>query len=274
MKYQDALDFAREAAQAGGRIALDLFRRDPAVKQKSDGTLMTEADWAAEQEIRRLIGQTWPDHNIMGEEAGLTRARGGPPVDGAPTWTIDPIDGTNNYIAGIPVWATLISLCEDDTSLLGVCHAPALGETYEALRGDGARMNYQPIGVEAIDDLGSGTVLSTGMEAFIDDGLERFYIDVVRRCGRSRGFGDFWGHMLVARGAAHVMIETEMWLWDYAPLQPIVEEAGGRITQLDGTPCAGGKSCLTTNGALHDDLVSSFFSSTHSPSDATEEKND
>jgi histidinol-phosphatase len=268
MKYEDALDFAREAALAGGRIALDLFGRDPAVKQKSDGTLMTEADWAAEQEIRRLIGQAWPEHNVLGEEAGRTRARGGPPADGALTWTIDPIDGTNNYIAGIPVWATLISLCEGDTSVLGVCHAPALGETYEALRGGGARMNAQPIGVEATDDLGSGTVLSTGMEAFIEGGLERFYIDVVRLCERSRGFGDFWGHMLVARGAAHVMIETEMWLWDYAPLQPIVEEAGGRITQLDGTPCARGRSCLTTNGALHDKLVSAFLSSRPSPNEA------
>ena len=274
MKYEDALDFAREAAQAGGRIALDLFQRDPAVKQKSDGTLMTEADWAAEQEIRRLIAQTWPDHNILGEEAGRTRARGGPPVDGAPTWTVDPIDGTNNYIAGIPVWATLISLREDDTSVLGVCHAPAVGETYEALRGGGARMNSQPIRAESVDDLGSATVLSTGMEAFIEDELEHFYIDVVRRCGRSRGFGDFWGHMLVARGAAHVMIETEMWLWDYAPLQPIVEEAGGRITQLDGTPCAGGKSCLTTNGALHDELVSSFLSSRTSPSERRRGTND
>jgi len=271
VNYEQALDFAHEAALAGGRIALELFRRDPAVKQKSDGTLMTEADWAAEQEIRRLIERTWPDHNILGEEAGGTRARGGPPVDGAPTWTIDPIDGTNNYIAGIPVWATLISLRVDDTSVVGVCHAPALGETYDALRGRGARMNFQPIGVESMTDLGSGTVLSTGMEAFIDDGLERFYVDVVRRCGRSRGFGDFWGHMLVARGAAHVMMETEMWPWDYAPLQPIVEEAGGRITQLDGTPCANGKSCLTTNGALHDEVVASFLSSRR---EAPQESND
>jgi histidinol-phosphatase len=258
MDYDKALEFARQAAEAGGHIALRHFRRRPAVKQKADGTLMTEADWAAEQEIRRLIERAWPGHNIVGEEAGRTGAGGRPPHAGAPTWTVDPIDGTNNYIAGIPIWGTLISLGEGPTTMLGVCHAPALGETYDALRGAGARMNSEPIGVDSETELGGATVLTSGVEAFLEEGLERSYIDVARHCRRTRGFGDFWGHMLVARGAAHVMMETEMWVWDYAPLLPIVEESGGRMTQLDGTPCAHGRSCLTTNGALHDEVVSRF----------------
>lgn len=253
--WRSELAFARELALLGGRVALNHYRRNPATRRKADGTFATEGDWAAEAQIRLRISRTWPDHNIHGEEEGLTAAGGGPPTHGSPTWVIDPIDGTNNYIAGIPIWGTLIALRVNDESVLGVAHAPALNETYEAALGSDAYMNGDRIRVGAAGELGDATFLSTGLEHFVDFGLGGFYGEIVAGCRRSRGFGDFWGHMLVARGAAHIALEPEMRLWDYAALEPIVTEAGGRITQLSGEPCVDGGSCLTTNATLHDQVV-------------------
>ena len=114
MSEADAfLEFARELAEIGGRIAMGHYRPLPETKRKDDGTWVTEADWKAEAQIRLRIARTFPEHNILGEEEGLTAAGGGPPVNGAPTWVLDPIDGTNNYIAGIPIWATLVGLQVD-----------------------------------------------------------------------------------------------------------------------------------------------------------------
>jgi histidinol-phosphatase len=253
--YSTELAFARDLAALGGRIALGHYRRDPTVKKKDDGTWVTEADWAAEAQIRLRIARTFPDHNVLGEEEGLTAAGGGAPRDGAPTWVVDPIDGTNNYIAGIPAWATLIGLREGDDSVVGVCHAPALGETYDGGIGLGARMNGESIAVDPIERLEDATVLLGGAESFSRRGLGDFYNSLTSRCWRSRGFGDFWGHMLVARGAAHVMVEPYLSVWDVVALQPIVTEAGGRLTHLGGGRWSEAGSCLTTCGTIHDEVV-------------------
>jgi histidinol-phosphatase len=255
-EYAAELEFAREVALAGGRLALGHFGRDPERKRKPDGTWVTEADWAVEAQIRLRIARAWPEHNVLGEEEGLTAAGGGPPTEGAPTWVVDPIDGTNNYIAGIPVWATLVGLRVGDTTVLGVCHAPALGETYDAARGFGARLNEAPIHVDPVTELADATVCLTGAEGFFENPLEDFWRALVTRCWRTRGFGDFWGHVLVARGAAHVMVEPELDLWDIAALQPIVEEAGGLVTHLDGSPWRARGTALTTNRALHGEVTS------------------
>jgi histidinol-phosphatase len=231
------------------------FGRDPQTKQKPDGTWVTEGDWAAESKMRLRIKVAFPDHNILGEEEGLTAANGGPAVDGAPTWILDPIDGTHNFMAGIPIWGTLVALAEEGEPVLGVCHAPALDETYEGARGGGARMNGDKIRVDPETELAATTVLAAGLEDFEEAGLAGFYIDLVRKAWRSRGFADFWGHMLVARGAAHVMAEPVLSVWDYAPVHPIVTEAGGRMTQFDGAPLTDKGSALTTNGVLHDEVV-------------------
>jgi len=256
----DELDFALELARIGGDAAMAYFGRDPQTKQKPDGTWVTEGDWAAESKMRLRIKDSFPAHNILGEEEGLSSAAGGDPVDGAPTWILDPIDGTHNFMAGIPIWGTLVAFAHDGTALLGIAHAPALNETYEATRGGGARMNGDAIRVDPVGDLGQTTVLAGGLESFEEAGFGGFYIDLVRKAWRSRGFADFWGHMLVARGAAHVMAETILSVWDYAALEPIVTEAGGRITQFDGAPLADGGSALTTNGALHDEVIELFAS--------------
>lgn len=247
--------FARELAELGARIALEHYRRDPETRRKDDGSWVTEADWKAEAQIRLRIARSRPEHNVLGEEAGLTAAGGGPPMDGAPTWIVDPIDGTNNFMAGIPVWATLIALRAGHTSFVGVVRAPALGETYEAALGRGARFNGKSIAVDPLESLDKASVLHGGDHFFFEEELEGLHEALVRRAWRSRGFGDFWGHVLVARGAAHVMVEPQASLWDFAALQPIVAEAGGRITHLDGSELRGPGSCLTTNGVLHDEIV-------------------
>ncbi|MFN2488270.1 MAG: inositol monophosphatase [Actinomycetota bacterium] len=249
------LDAAQEFATLGSRVALGHFRRDPAVKRKPDGTFATEADWAAEAQIRLRIARAFPDHNVLGEEEGLTAAGGGAARPGAPTWIVDPIDGTNNFIAGIPVWATLVALAFDDEPVVGVCDAPAIDENYDGASGMGARFNGKPISVAPAGSLSDAMVCLPGAESFMSSGLGGFFDALVGACGRSRGFADFWGHMLVARGAAHVMVEPHLNLWDIAALQPIVTEAGGRVTHLDGKRWIDRGSCLTTNTALHDEVL-------------------
>ena len=252
--YLQELDAALGFARAGGRIALRHFRTRLRSRQKADGTWATEADWAVEAQIRLRIARAFPDHNVLGEEEGLTAAGGGPAVDGAPTWVVDPIDGTDNYMAGIPIWATLVALRVDGRSVVGVAHAPALGETYDAASGTGARCNGETVSVDATGDLAAATVLFSNVDDWRAAGLGRGFAELTERARRSRGLGDFWGHVLVARGAAHVMAETDLSVWDVAALEPIVAEAGGRLTGLDGKPWERG-ACITTNGPLHDDVL-------------------
>ena len=252
--YLQELDAALGFARAGGRIALRHFRRDLETRRKPDGTWVTEADWAVEAQIRLRIARAFPDHNVLGEEEGLTAAGGGPPLEGAPTWIVDPIDGTNNYMAGIPIWATLVALRVDGRSVVGVAHAPAIEETYDAAAGAGARCNGDPITVDDTPSLGESTVLFASIGSWSDAGLAAGFAELVGRAGRTRGFGDFWGHVLVARGAAHVMAEADLSVWDVAALEPIVAEAGGRLTGLDGAPWQSG-GCVTTNGPLHDEVL-------------------
>lgn len=249
------LEFAKQLAAAGGRIAMDHFGKDNERRKKDDGTWVTEADWKAEAQMRLRLARAYPDHNILGEEEGLTSAGGGPPREGAPTWVLDPIDGTNNFMAAIPIWATLVGLRIDGASVCGVAHAPALGETYDGAIGMGARVNGASISVHTIDDLSEATSLIADAGSFRVAGLDEFFERIVSRSWRTRGYGDFWGHMLVARGAAHVMIDPELRDWDFAALEPIISEAGGRITQINGSSLADGRSGLSTNGALHDEVV-------------------
>ena len=178
-----------------------------------------------------------------------------PAAPRCPTWVVDPIDGTHSYMIGIPLWATLVGLVVDGEVGVGVCHAPGLGETYEATTGGGARMNGEPIGVRPTP-LGEAMVVSGGLRAMQEYGLETLYREIAAAAWRVRGLGDFWGHVLVARGAAQVMIDPSARTWDTAAVEVIVREAGGTITQLDGSPIADGSSCLTTAGpGLHSQVM-------------------
>jgi histidinol-phosphatase len=249
------LELARELALLGGGIAHERYRRHPAATRKGDGTWVTEADVAAEQAIRARLAGERPGHNMLGEEDGLHAAGGGDAVPGAPTWVVDPIDGTHSYMVGIPLWATLVALVVDGVPVVGVCHAPGVGETYEATAGGGARMNGEPIGVRATP-LAEAMVVSGGLRAAQEEGFEGFYRALAAAAWRVRGLGDFWGHMLVARGAAQVMVDPIVRTWDTTAVEVIVREAGGTITQIDGSPIADRRSCLTTCGPpLHDEIL-------------------
>ena len=246
--------FAMELADQASRISMDVFRADVEVSIKSDLTPVTQADTQIEAMIRERIADAFPQDRVLGEEGG------GDPEPGGRLWIVDPIDGTANFARGIPIWATLIALQVDGELVLGVAEASALGERYDAVRGEGARCDGEPIHVSTIADVPSSQLLYAGMKTWLSDPRWQGVLDTLGAAHRTRGLGDFWGHMLVARGSAEAMIEPKLSLWDYAALVPIVEEAGGRMTSLDGGPLVHGGSVLSTNGVIHDELVRRFAS--------------
>ena len=250
--YEHELAFAAGLADRADEIGMGLFLGEGLlVRHKADRTVVTQADTSIETMVRRQVASTFPDDHVLGEEEG------GSPEGADRVWIVDPIDATANYARGIPVWATLIALQVSGELVLGIVSAPALNERYEALRGQGARMNGNTIRVSEIEELADAQVFYAGMKTWLagPQGAGAAVLDVLGGCSRSRGFGDFWGHTLVARGAGEAMIEPELNIWDYAAFQVVVEEAGGRVTQLDGSPTRDGGSVLSTNGALHEQLV-------------------
>lgn len=237
----DDLRLALALADDADAITMRHFRASFSIRTKADMTPVTEVDEGVERMIVDRLARERGDDGVVGEEFG---SRGGT----ARRWIIDPIDATKNFIRGIPIFATLIALENE----VGVVSAPALGRRWWAARGDGAFCNGEPIHVSSIDALDRAQLLFDDVVTFEKHGLESQFLALGRRCARSRGFGDFWSHMLVAEGAAEIAIEPEVALWDLAALQVIVEEAGGRFTNLAGEARADGGSAVSTNGRLHD----------------------
>jgi histidinol-phosphatase len=249
------LAFAQAAARAAGALALERFRGSVGARRKADGTWVTEADEAVERSLRAAIAERFPGHNVHGEEEGLLGADGGPAVADAPTWILDPIDGTHNYVDGVPIWATLVALAVDGEPVLGVVEAPALGETYAAARGLGARLNGEPIRARPAPSLEDALVLLGAFADFLPE-HEELLLRLVRGAGRDRGLGDFWGHMLVARGSADAMVDAApLALWDVAALLPILAEAGALLTALDGSPWVPGGPALCAAEPLHREIA-------------------
>ena len=246
---RDELAFALELADEADAIALRFFSSSPEVFTKQDGTLVTRADREIEEALRNRIAQRFPTHAILGEEAGLQQG------DAGLRWVIDPIDGTNNFAWGIPIFATLIALQVDGASEVGVVSAPALRERYDAALGEGARLNGSPISVSDVTTVEESRLVFATWEEWVAAGLDAQWGALCARCRRSRGFGDFWGHMLVARGAAEAMAEPELEPWDVAALEAIVLEAGGRLTTFAGEPFRRKGSCLSSNGRIHDAIL-------------------
>jgi len=249
------LAFAQAAARAAGALALERFRGSVGARRKADGTWVTEADEAVERSLRAAIAERFPGHNVHGEEEGLLGADGGPAVADAPTWILDPIDGTHNYVDGVPIWATLVALAVDGEPVLGVVEAPALGETYAAARGLGARLNGEPIRARPAPSLEDALVLLGAFADFLPE-HEELLLRLVRGAGRDRGLGDFWGHMLVARGSADAMVDAApLALWDVAALRPILAEAGALLTAMDGSPWVPGGPALCAAEPLHREIA-------------------
>ena len=247
------LGFANTLADRAADIAMPLFHGEMHVREKADKSPVTEADLRIESMVRSAVEREFPADAVLGEEGGLQG-----PEDAERTWIVDPIDGTKNFARRIQVWATLLALRIGERIELGVVAAPGLGERYEAVRGGGARMNGAVIHVSTVDALDRSQIIFASVRSWLGGPRERAFLDVALAADRTRGFGDFWGHMLVARGGGEVAFEPELRIWDYAALAPIVEEAGGRMTALEGGPLTDGAGVLTTNGRLHDELVARF----------------
>jgi histidinol-phosphatase len=246
--FEDDLAFAHELADLAGEIGLGFFHGSFEVTIKPDRTPVTEADLAIEAALRDAVEERFPGDSVLGEEGGLQGK-------GRRRWIVDPIDGTKNFADGVQIWSNLIALAVDEEPVVGVVNLPALGERYEASRGGGARLNGDPIHVSRADRVPRSFVVYAGMEDWLSGPYAAGVQDLVSAARRNRGFGDAWGHCLVARGSADVMVELELATWDFAALQVIVDEAGGRISRFDGTALTHGGTVLTTNGLLHDEIV-------------------
>ncbi|HVU71702.1 MAG TPA: histidinol-phosphatase [Mycobacteriales bacterium] len=254
----DDLALALELADAADAITLGRFRAaDLVVTTKPDTTPVTDADQAAEAEVRRLLARARPGDAVLGEEEGETAGTGGR------RWIVDPIDGTKSYARGVAVWATLLALEVDGEVVLGVVSAPALHRRWWASRGGGAWADdglFEPgteaprrLAVSQVSALSDASLSYSSLSGWAarPQGLGAF-LGLADACWRTRAYGDFWSHVQVAEGCVDLSCEPEVSRWDLAALQPIVEEAGGRFTDLSGVRGPGGGSVLASNGRLHD----------------------
>jgi histidinol-phosphatase len=254
----DDLALALELADVADSITRARFRAsDLVVETKPDLTPVTEADTAVERAVRSQLDASRPEDAIVGEEYGVSEGAS----DQGRRWIIDPIDGTKNYVRGIPVWATLLALQEGDQTVAGVVSAPALGRRWWAARGVGAfavdLLSEEPrrLRVSAVSALSDAQLCISGFDGWDEHGRLDGLLSLARHCWRTRGFGDFWTYMLIAEGVAEIGCEAVVSLWDLAAPQVIVEEAGGRFTDLAGVPTAGGGDALATNGLLHEQAL-------------------
>jgi histidinol-phosphatase len=256
--YADDLALAHMLADTADAISLNRFRSlNLEVTSKPDLTPVSDADTAVEKALRATLARTRPRDGVFGEEFGATEAPAGP---GQRRWVIDPIDGTKNYIRGVPIWATLIALMDGDRAVVGLVSAPALARRWWAAIGHGAFAGRHtaaatPIHVSGVRRLADASFCYSSLPAWEETGRLPAMLDIMRRTWRSRAYGDFYGYMLVAEGAVDIMVEPELSLWDVAALVPIVTEAGGTFTDLNGHPGPAGGSAIATNGALHADVL-------------------
>ncbi|HET7028251.1 MAG TPA: inositol monophosphatase family protein [Candidatus Limnocylindrales bacterium] len=252
------LSFCHATCDEADAIALGAFRTELGVDRKADGSYVTAADRAVERTIRDRIASRYPAHGLVGEEYGEAEAG-----TGGERWYIDPIDGTHNFMRGLPLFATLIAVERDGEIQVGMISAPALGQRWWAMRGGGAWVAGGPanpdgprrLAVSNVERLDASQVLFRSirdMEASrVAAGFER----LIHAAWRERGFGDFWGYTLIADGTAEAMLEQDLHPWDLAAPWILVEEAGGRITDFDGRRSLERGEGLATNGRLHEAVL-------------------
>lgn len=250
MMDQDGLmAFATEVATGAGAITREHFG-NAAVEYKGDGSEVTAADLAAEAFIRAAITERFPGDGILGEEGDDVPSRSGR------RWIVDPIDGTRSFSCGVPLYAVLLTLEVEGVPILGCCHLPVLGETVVAAAGAGAWLNGTRSRVSECEDLAAARLVTSGFEYWRDrstDADRAGFDRLVRRTRFARTWGDGYGYFLIATGRADLLADPISGAyWDYAPMNVIVSEAGGRFTCFDGTPVGAWTTALATNGRLHD----------------------
>jgi histidinol phosphatase-like enzyme (inositol monophosphatase family) len=255
------LDFAVAAAKAAGAIALRYFQDGALrVETKLDRSVVTEADRLAERQLRAAIGQDFPDDAIVGEEYGEKEGKSGW------TWYLDPIDGTQAFVRGVPLFGTLIGAEYRGESKVGVIFLPALGEIVYAARGHGcfwergmhwdglcgfSQVARTKAEVSPVSEMKSALFCTTWMQSFVATDRVDVFTRLCEATGVFRGWGDCYGYALVATGRAEIMVDPQLNVWDAAPMQVILEEAGGVYTTFEGQPDIHGGSGVATNGRLH-----------------------
>jgi histidinol-phosphatase len=250
-----ALALALELADLADATTMARFRaHDLHVATKPDLTPVSEADEAVERAIRAVLADH-AGHAVLGEEFGDDTGD-----DSEFRWIVDPIDGTKNYVRGVPIWATLIGVERGGEMIVGVVSAPALAMRWWAARGEGAYRDGERITVSSVGSLEDAHISFAWDTAdrFRADGVGPRMLELSHRCWRTRGIGDFWQHALVAEGAFDIAIDPIVSPWDVAALVPIIDEAGGRWSTLDGRIDANGESFVCTNGVLHDRVVAAL----------------
>ncbi|HLB81783.1 MAG TPA: inositol monophosphatase family protein [Gemmatimonadales bacterium] len=252
----DWLPLLGDIADRADEIALTFFgAKRLRVDEKPDLSPVTEADQAIETMARALLRERQPALGLLGEEQGEVAGATGTRL------IIDPIDGTRNFVRGIPVFATLLAIETDGEVVAGVASAPALGARWRAARGAGAFRDSRRLRVSGMHSLDEA-LLFHGNLGLKEGGPPPGFTQLVGRIGHTRGFGDFYQHMLVAEGAGEVAIDPVMHPWDIAALQVIVEEAGGRATSLGGERSIYTGSLVTSNGALHEAMLDALSRAT------------
>ncbi len=262
--YEDDLKLAHLLADQADQISMQRFGSlDLLVEEKADFTLVSDADRAVEDSLRKQLSYSRPDDSVYGEERGTTGTA-------SRQWILDPIDGTNNFVRGVPVWATLIALVEDGDVVLGVVSAPALGRRWWAAKGSGAftgqsLRNGKRLNVSKVANVEDAFLAYSSLHGWDDLQKADHFLRLQERCWRSRGFGDFWSYMLVAEGVVDIAAEPELALYDMAALVPIVREAGGHFTSVDGADGPWGGNAVASNGALHDEVLATLAGSATKP---------
>jgi histidinol-phosphatase len=252
--YTDDLRLAHVLADDADSTSTSRFKAlDLHVMTKPDLTPVTDADKSVEEGIRRVLSRARPRDAVVGEEQGTTG-------HSQRRWVVDPIDGTKNFVRGVPVWASLISLMVDDEVVVGVVSAPALNRRWWAMKGGGAwtgksLLRATACQVSDVSRIEDASLSYSSLSGWDERGRLDDFLSLSRRCWRTRAYGDFWSYMLVAEGAVDIATEPQLELYDMAALDIIVREAGGYFTSLDGEPGPTGGSALATNGKLHDQAL-------------------
>lgn len=253
--YLDDLRLAHVLADSADNLSMDRFGAiDLEVSTKPDMSYVTESDHAVEDAIRRTLKSARTRDIVLGEEDGETE---GSTENAERRWIVDPIDGTSNFVRGVPVWATLIALEEAGEIVVGCVSAPALGRRWWAMKDDGAHTGKsfrqtRSIQVSAVRELTAASMSYSSAPGWDEIGRRGEFDALVRQCWRTRAYGDFWSYMLVAEGAVDIAAEPELKVWDMAALDVIVREAGGQFTSLAGEDGPWGANAIATNGRLHD----------------------
>lgn len=252
----DDVKLALELAEEADALTMQRFGAvDLQVQTKPDMTPATDADLDAEKLLRARLAERRGDDSVFGEEFGGTREFHGR------QWVLDPIDGTKNFVRGVPVWATLIALLVDGVPVVGVVSAPALGRRWWAGQGEGAFTSFggttRRLAVSRVASLDAASLSYSDLSTGWDENRSRF-VALADAVWRVRAYGDFWSYCLVAEGAVDVAVEPEVKVWDLAPLDVLVREAGGRFTDLSARPGPHGGSAVATNGLLHDAVLSAL----------------